>query len=146
MEPETNNNEPVQSPEASAASVETEETPTTGRATEEGESTDDNSQYQTYAILGYVIPFLFFLPLLDEKTKNVPYVRFHANQQLILLVVIFGVYILHSFLFSMLMMLGYYVAQILNLAILALAIMGIFNAYNGKMKELPFVGQFRLLK
>lgn len=112
----------------------------------EADNAQDNSQYQTYAILGYILPFLFFLPLLDDKTKNVPYVRFHANQQLILLVLILAVYVLHSFLFSVLMMLGYYLAQLLNLVILALIVVGAFNAYNGKMKELPVVGKFRILK
>lgn len=103
------------------------------------------SRYQTFAILGYILPFLFFLPLLDEKTKHVPFVRFHANQQLILLVIILALYMLHNMLFMMLMLLGYYVSQLLNLVILGLAMYGAYNAYQGKMKELPLVGQFRIL-
>lgn len=108
--------------------------------------TNDNSQYCTFAILGYILPFLFFLPLLDDKTKHVPYVRFHANQQLIPLVIVLALYVLHSILFLVLMSLGYLVAQFFNLTILALAIYGAYNAYLGKMKELPFVGKFRILK
>lgn len=110
------------------------------------ESSKDNAEYQTFAILGYILPFLFFLPLRDEKTKNVPYVRFHANQQLILLVLIVAVYVLSGFLSGVLMMLGYYLVQLLNLAILALVIIGAMNAYKGEMKELPFIGQFKILK
>lgn len=103
-------------------------------------------QYRTFAILGYILPFLFFLPLLDDKTKNVPYVRFHANQQLVLLVVVVAASILHNFLFVMLMSLGYMVYQVLNLVILALAVFGAYNAYHDRMKPLPFVGQFQILK
>lgn len=146
MEPQTNNNEPTQPTETSNLEEVKNTAQTEEAETASQETADGVSEYRTFAILGYVIPFLFFLPLLDDKTKNVPYVRFHANQQLILLVVIFGSYILHSFLFGMLMMLGYYVAQLLNLAIIALAIIGIFNAYHGKMKGLPLIGQFQILK
>lgn len=109
-------------------------------------SSDAYSQYRTFAILGYILPFLFFLPLLDDKTKTVPYVRFHANQQLILLVIVVAVSILHNFLFGMMLSLGYLVYQVLNLAILALAVTGIYHAYKDQMKELPFVGQFTILK
>lgn len=150
MESQTRDNESVQPTEVTEV-PKTDETNTSAESpADSGQSTDtvkeDMSQYQTFAILGYIIPFLFFLPLLDDKIKQVPYVRFHANQQMILLVVIFGSYILHSFLFGMMMILGYYVAQILNLAIIVLAIIGIFNAYKGQMKELPLIGRFRLLK
>lgn len=108
--------------------------------------TAEHDAYRLHAILGYLIPILFFLPLLDEKTKNVPYVRFHANQQLVLLVVVVGLYMLHNILFMMLMSIGYLVAQIANLAVLALAIYGAYNAHLGNMKELPVIGKYRLLK
>ena len=132
MEPTTPNQEAEQS--------------TSERVESTTETTASNSEYRTFAILGYILPILFFLPLLDDKTKNVPYVRFHANQQLTLLVVVIALYLLHNILFMMLMSLGYFVAQIANLAVLVLAIYGAYNAYLGNMKELPVIGKFRLLK
>ena len=142
MEPQTNNNEQVEATEvpASAAPV------TEDKKDETNGPSQDMSAYRTFAILGYILPFLFFLPLIDDKTKNVPYVRFHANQQLILLITAFAVYVLSGFLIGPLMMLGYYAMQILNFALLALAVIGAINAYKGETKELPFVGQFRILK
>lgn len=140
-EPQTNN-EPVQSSEAAG----TNETPKQEGEQTQASTTGDMTEYRTFAILGYIIPFLFFLPLLEEKTKNVPYVRFHANQQLILLVIAFGVYVVHNVLYITVMFSYLMLAQLLNLGLLILAIIGIYNAYNGKMKELPFVGQFRILK
>ena len=73
-------------------SVETEESNANDQPSE------DNSEYRTFAVLGYVLPFLFFLPLLNDKTKAVPYVRFHANQQLILLIVVIALNFLSNFL------------------------------------------------
>lgn len=138
MDPEQNK-EPTQSTGAP-------EQPETTETKTNSEATNDMSQYRTFAILGYILPFLFFLPLLDEKTKNVPYVRFHANQQLILLIVVFGVYAVHMFALTMLMTLGYFIFQLLQLGILVFAVIGVMNAYSGKMKELPFIGQFKVLK
>lgn len=142
MEPQTSNDNKVNPAEASA--------PATPVAEEKkGEATEPQKgipEYRTFAVLGYILPFLFFLPLIDDKTKNVPYVRFHANQQLILLITFFAVYVLSGFLISLLTVLGYYAMQILNFALLALAIIGAINAYKGETKELPFVGQFRILK
>jgi len=53
---------------------------------------------------------------------------------------------LHNILYMGLMGLGLLIIQVINLAILVLAIIGIINAYKGEMKELPFVGNFRILK
>ena len=139
MEPQTNNEEPAQSSGVP-------ETPKSEGEQSQSNTSADLSEYRTFAILGYIIPFLFFLPLLDEKTKNVPYARFHANQQAILLVVGLGASVLYNFLFGMLMSIGYILMNVSNLAILALMVIGVYNAYNNKMKELPFVGQFRILK
>jgi uncharacterized membrane protein len=96
--------------------------------------------------LGYILPFLFFLPLLSESSKSNAFARFHANQQLILLIAVVGLYAIHNVLYIILMAGGFFIIQILNLAILVLAILGIVNAAQGQMKELPVIGKFRLLK
>lgn len=141
MEPQSNSDQSTQNatePTASAVEVpKTEETKTT-------EVPKGNvSEYRTFAILGYILPFLFFLPLLGEKTKNVPYVRFHANQQLVFLVVVVAEGILEDFL-----PLSFYYSfsQIFGIVLIAYSIIGIINAYKGEAKELPFIGWFKILK
>lgn len=104
------------------------------------------SEHKLYAVLGYILPFLFFLPLLQESSKHNAFARFHANQQLILLIVAVGLYAIHNILFIVLMGAAFFVVQLLNLAILILAILGIVAAVNGQMKELPVIGKFNLLK
>jgi uncharacterized membrane protein len=100
-----------------------------------------------YAILGYILPFLFFLPLVIDSLKGNAFARFHANQQLILLILWIAVqFVLGNVLYMVLGMGAYALMPILNLAILVLAIMGIVHAAQGQTKELPIVGQFKLLK
>lgn len=115
---------------------------------EGGASTGEakKSEQLSFSVIGYILPFLFFLPLIDEKTKHDPAVRFHANQQLILLIIVGGVYFLHSTILMALSSLGYLIMQVLSLAVVVLIIIGALNAHKGKMKELPYVGQFRILK
>lgn len=113
---------------------------------EEQVKTDDVSEHKTLAIVGYIIPFLFFLPLLDEKTKNLPFVRFHANQQLLLVVIYLGLHLFDIVFFNILMVIGYYLISLINLALLVLMVIGAMNAYKGLMKELPIIGHFRLIK
>ncbi|NCN12094.1 DUF4870 domain-containing protein [Candidatus Kaiserbacteria bacterium] len=100
----------------------------------------------SFSVIGYILPFLFFLPLLDEKTKRDPMVKFHANQQLLLLILIGGVYLLHSTVLAVLSSFGYFVMQLLSVGIIILIAIGAYNAQRGKMNELPYVGQFRILK
>ena len=111
---------------------------------------EDISEHRLWAVLGYIIPILFFIPLQDDKSKNVPYVRFHANQQLIILVAWLVVYVLNSVLFGVLPMmilpLTATLLSIVHLAVFVLSVIGAVNAYNGKMKELPLIGHFKLLK
>ena len=44
----------------------------------------DVEKNKALAIVGYIIPILFFIPLVTDA-KNSPYAKFHANQQLNLL-------------------------------------------------------------
>ncbi len=112
----------------------------------EAAQNDDVSEHKLYAILGYILPFLFFLPLLQESSKNNAFARFHANQQLILLIGWAALYVVGNMLVMILYMMGVFLLPLLNLAFLVLAIFGIINAAQGQMKELPVIGKFRLLK
>ncbi len=110
-------------------------------------TSDDVEKNKVFAIVGYIVPILFFLPLVTEAKKS-PFARFHANQQLNLLIIgvvlsvfqpiltysFYGMFVLFSFLFTLIW-----------LALLVFVIMGIINAANGKMKKLPLIGEINLL-
>lgn len=92
------------------------------------------------AIVGYIFPILFFLPLItDAKTNS--FSRFHANQQLLLLIwyVITNVIVVIP-------ILGWIASPIMWIIGVILAIMGIINAAQGTTKPLPIIGEYTLLK
>lgn len=107
---------------------------------------EQNNDVRTFGILGYIVPPLFFIPLLNEKFRENDAVRFHANQQMILLACYFGVYVIHQFAFLIFMSLSYMVWQAANVFLLVLAVIGAMNAYHGKQKELPLIGHLKILK
>jgi uncharacterized membrane protein len=150
MDQENNDNtmhEPMgdtQSPVVSAQQSDSAQ----GQQAEATQTTNDGiSDHKMYAILGYILPFLFFLPLLSESSKNNPFARFHANQQLILLIILVAIhFVLNNIIFMVLGPIWYMFMPLLNLAVLVLVILGVINAAQGTMKELPVVGKFRILK
>ena len=98
-----------------------------------------------YSILAYIGP-LFLVGLLSDKDN--PKVMFHVNQGLTLFLASIAVSIV-SWLLGVLP-LGSLIPSLVSLAgwvgYVVLAIMGILNANNGVEKELPVIGQFKLLK
>ncbi|MBI5076139.1 MAG: hypothetical protein HZB62_13360 [Nitrospirae bacterium] len=106
----------------------------------------DVEKNKVLAIVGYIFPILFFIPLVTEA-KNSIYAKFHSNQQLILLIFGFaggiGLTII-TFILAFIPLLGPLMAMLLLpvfwLACLGLAIMGIINAANGSTKKLPVIG------
>lgn len=96
------------------------------------------------AIVGYVFPILFFVPLLSDETKKSPFAKFHANQQLVFLIFCFGGWVISSFLTVILI--GIVLLPIVFIASFVFMIMGIIHAANGEMKKLPFIGDFQILK
>jgi uncharacterized membrane protein len=106
---------------------------------------DGVSDHKLWAIVGYIFPFLFFIPMLDEKAKHNAFARFHANQQLTLLALGLGAYVLSNILLGMFMMGLFFIMPLINLALLVLVILGIIHAAQGEMKALPLVGGINLL-
>lgn len=108
----------------------------------------DIEQNKALALLSY-IGLLVLIPILCVKHSK--FTRFHANQGLILCIVTaavgltLGIFSYLSVLFWPLWFLtvGIWVAE---LALVALAVLGIINAVRGKAKELPFIGKYRILK
>lgn len=104
---------------------------------------------KTMAVLSY-IGLLVLIPIFACKDNK--YVRFHANQGLvicvgevisvvlyeILIAIFWRVFVLTSILTA--------VFWILSVCFTVLAIIGIINAVNEKAKELPLVGKIRIIK
>lgn len=102
----------------------------------------DAEKNKAMAIIGYIIPILFFVPLVSDA-KNSPFAKFHANQQLILLIAAIAVNIVGG----MIPILGWFIIwPIGTILILVLAIMGLINAAKGEMKRLPVIGSFEIIK
>lgn len=113
---------------------------------------EDIQQNKTMAILAY---FIFFLPLLAAKESK--FARYHANQGLVLLIASFAVGIVSSIINGILfaaMTMGSFGAiaivgtlfTIVYLGIAALAIIGIVNAAQGKVKPVPVIGNITIIK
>ena len=106
----------------------------------------DVEKNKVLAIVGYIFPILFFIPLVTDA-KNSVYAKFHSNQQLIFLIFGFvggiGLGIV-SVILAFIPVVGTMVAMVLMpvfwLACLGLMIIGIINAANGATKKLPVIG------
>jgi uncharacterized membrane protein len=106
---------------------------------------DGVSEHKLWAIVGYILPFLFFIPMIDEKSKNNAFARFHANQQLTLLAIGLGMYVVSQILLGTFMMGLFFIMPLINIAVLVLVVLGVIHAAQGEMKELPLVGGIKLL-
>ena len=106
---------------------------------------DDVEKNKTMAIVGYLLPILFFVPLLSEA-KNSPFAKFHANQQLVLLIAWVAISFAMGFVYQIVPRLGWPVQSLCSLALFVLAIIGLLGAAKGEMKPLPLLGQISILK
>jgi uncharacterized membrane protein len=115
----------------------------------------DIEQNKVMAVLSY-FGILVLIPLLAAKESR--FARFHAGQGLNLLIALVGWTIVHRVLMAIFRAillnsatwrLYSLIGTILSLVYLAftvLAVIGIINALNGKAKELPVTGKYKLLK
>ncbi len=96
----------------------------------------DIEKNKVMAVLAYI---LFFIPLLAAKESK--FARFHTNQGLVLFLggIIASVV-------AVIPVIGWIIAPIAGLVITVLAVIGIINALNGRAKELPVIGKFKILK
>ena len=94
----------------------------------------DISDNKVMAVLAY-LSILVLIPLFAAKDSK--FARYHTNQGLILFIVDIIVSAL-----TFIPVIGW----LLSLATLVLTIIGIVNAAQGKAKELPLIGKFKLLK
>lgn len=117
---------------------------------------EDIEQNKVMAILAY-FGFLVIVPVI--AAKNSPFAKFHANQGLVLFLSMIAWIIADSIVSAILRAilwkgLGLWsiyslcttVLDICYLVFTILAIIGIINALNGRAKDLPLIGKFRILK
>lgn len=104
----------------------------------------DVEKNKVMAVIGYIIPILFFVPLVSDA-KNSPYARFHAGQQLNLLILAVALSVISSVLASI-PIIGMLFNLFTPIVILILIIIGAINAANGQMKKLPVIGDIQILK
>ena len=109
----------------------------------------DIAQNKAMAILAYIGP-LVLIPIFAAKGSK--FARYHSNQGLLLLIAAVAWSIVYGILSGIILAISwrlYFITSILSLLsliFLVLAILGIVNAANGKAKELPVIGKFKLLK
>ena len=98
----------------------------------------DISDNKVMAVLAYIW-ILFLVPLLAAKDSK--YARFHTNQGIILFIaeVILGV-------ISFIPIIGWIISSIGGICTFILFIIGIINAVKGQAKDLPVIGDIRILK
>ena len=106
---------------------------------------NDIKQNKLMAGLSY-FGILVLIPIF--AAKNSKFARFHANQGLILTIISWGMSIISmvigeipviGFIFSIL-------SGIVSIVTLVLFVIGLINVIQGKAKELPIVGKYRILK
>ena len=101
------------------------------------------------AILAY-FGILVIIPILAAKESK--FVRFHSNQGLILCIAAILYSVCYSILSTIIISISWRLAWImsiiglLGLAFLVWFVIGIINAANGRAKELPLIGKYKLLK
>ena len=96
---------------------------------------EDNKLMGVLAYIG----ILFLVPLFAAKDSK--FAKFHTNQGILLFIV--GV---AGAIVGLLPIIGWILAPIISLATLALTILGIVNVCQGKAKELPIIGKYKILK
>jgi len=110
---------------------------------------NDIEQNKVMAILAY-LGILVLVPILAAPQSK--FARYHANQGLVLAIGMIAWGIIYGILTSIFTLisiwLGILFSWLLGLVWIpsaVLAILGIINAANGKAKELPILGKFKIL-
>jgi uncharacterized membrane protein len=112
----------------------------------------DVEQNKVFAVLSYLPPLLFLVPLLAARQSK--FAMYHCNQGLVLTLAAIAASIANMILDQILWhipVIGFLMITLLNLAVFAgiivLVVMGIINAVNGVCKPLPVIGErFTLVK
>lgn len=91
------------------------------------------------AVLPYLFPILFFLPLIADKEKKSEFCKFHANQQFTWFLVILILGIVKSII-GIIPLVGWIANRVIDIAELAVSVGLMYGASKGKALRLPFIG------
>ncbi|MFC1644769.1 DUF4870 domain-containing protein [Patescibacteria group bacterium] len=106
------------------------------------EKIEGASEHKAIAIIGYIIPVLFFIPLVSEDKDNA-FAKFHANQHLVLLIS----WIVVNVVGGAIPLIGWaIILPIGTLALIVFAIFGIVNAVQERMEGMPVIGKIKIIK
>lgn len=109
----------------------------------------DIESNKAMGILAY-LGILVLVPLFAAKESK--YARFHTNQGLVLCVAGIAYSVVYGILSSIILAISWRLYSLvsilgfLSIVFLVLCVMGILNVVNGRAKELPIIGKFRILK
>jgi uncharacterized membrane protein len=113
-------------------------------------SSRDAENNKAMALIAY-IGILCLIPILTGDYKKSPFVKFHTNQGVVLFITWIAWWFL-SFILGFIFrgwFLGF-IFSIVSFAVwvmfLVLVVLGIINAVNGRMKPLPLIGNFEIIK
>ncbi|MHB1314144.1 MAG: zinc-ribbon domain-containing protein [Christensenellales bacterium] len=133
---------------ACGASQEAQQTQTQGANAQTSQS--DIEQNKGMAILSY-IGFLALVPYF--AATNSPFARYHAVQGLNLMIFEIAYGIVFGILCAIFYAISFYAGLVISYILLIgwaafgiLSIIGIINAANGKMKALPIIDKFQIIK
>ncbi|GEM02939.1 Uncharacterized membrane protein [Halolactibacillus halophilus] len=98
---------------------------------------EDIEKNKTIAGLAY---FIFFLPLLTNPESA--YGKFHANQGLLLFILGVG----GNIILGVIPVIGWLLMLPFGVLVLILFVIGLINGFGGKVKELPVIGKYRIIK
>lgn len=96
---------------------------------------EDNKLMGVLAYIGILV----LIPLFAAKESK--FARFHTNQGILCCII--G---LANTIISLIPILGWLVGGVIGIALLVLQILGIVNVCQGKVKELPIIGKYKILK
>ena len=109
----------------------------------------DIQNNKVMAILAY-LGILVLIPLFAAKESK--FARYHTNQGLVLCIAEIAYGITYGVLSSIILAISwrlYFITSIIglvSLVFLVILVIGIMNAANGRAKELPIIGKFKMLK
>jgi len=115
-------------------------------------TTDEAKDAQDNKVMGILAYIIFFIPLLTGDYKKSPFVKFHTNQGTVLFLASLILTVAWNILAAILMVtiilipVVVLVSGLIWIVPTAFAVLGIVNVCNGKMKELPIIGKWTIVK
>lgn len=109
-------------------------------STAKAKDAPDEGNLKAVSAVAY-LGILFFIPMVTNPKSK--FAMFHANQGLLLLIAAVAVNLVGA----VVPFLGWFIIWPLgSIFVFVLFIMGLVNALNGRMKRLPLIGGFDLIK